>query len=184
MKRWSIVVVLIMCIGLLAGCGKNPDLTVLMMPAQSEGLPDGLAKEVETQLKEKLGEDTSLAVYSSPMYSIEKLIAELAVATNGIMVIPENEFVNFAGNEGCTPLEDTFDQTKYKRGYIEGTIYEKGSDGKNAEKKETHLYGLPLEDMQMFQQIGFKPKNLYAIIPSNAPNPELALKALKIMAEQ
>ncbi|OPA76782.1 hypothetical protein BVG16_16570 [Paenibacillus selenitireducens] len=183
MKRFGVIAALLLGLVMLTGCGKNPDMTIFMMPAANEVIPTEVTEQVQAQLQAKLGEEKTLQVNSSAMYNIQKLIAELAVSQNGIMVIQEQDMLNFANSEGCTPLEGTFDQEKYKKGFVEGTVSVKGADGKDQEKKEQHLYALPINEMKMFQTIGYKTDKLYAIIPSNAPNKELSMKVLQMMAE-
>lgn len=183
MKRFGVIAAILIGLVMLTGCGKDPDMTIFMMPAANEVIPQEVTEQVETQIKAKLGEEKTLQVNTSAMYSLQKLIAELAVSENGIMVIQEQDVLSFAKNQGCTPLEGTFDQEKYKKGFVEGTVSVKGADGKDQEKQEQHLYALPIKEMKMFQTIGYTTDKLYAIIPSNAPNPELSMQVLKIMAE-
>jgi hypothetical protein len=58
----------------------------------------------------------------------------------------------------------------------------KGDDGSDM-KKETHLYGIPLEEMQMFKDVNYAPSNLFATIPLSAANIEESKKVLKALTE-
>ncbi|MNI92939.1 hypothetical protein D3C73_1508070 [compost metagenome] len=90
------------------------------------------------------------------------------------------------GNNGSNvSLDDTFDQEKYERGVFEGGVFVEdgtGDDGSDI-KKETHLYGIPLEDMKMFQEVQYAAKNLFATIPVSASNIEESKKVLKALTE-
>lgn len=183
MKRIGIILMIVVTMGLLAGCGDKADLTILMMPGPQQVIPTEVTDQVKAQLQQQLGSEKKIEVNASAMYSIQKLIAELAVGTNDLIVLPEDDMKNFAKNSGTTPLEDIFDKEKYKRGFVEGTVFVKDASGKEQEKKEEHLYALPIHDMKMFKSIGFALENLFVIIPSNAPHPELAKEVLKSMAE-
>lgn len=183
MKRIGIILMMLVTMGLLAGCGDEADLTILLMPGQQQVIPQEVTDQVKAQLQQQLGSEKKVEVNASAMYSIQKLIAELAVGSNDMMVVPEEDMKNFAKNSGTTPLEDTFDKEKYKRGFVEGTVLVPDASGKDQEKKEEHLYAIPIHDMKMFKSIGFALENLFVIIPSNAPHPELAKQVLKSMVE-
>ncbi|MNP71498.1 hypothetical protein D3C76_1678940 [compost metagenome] len=65
-----------------------------------------------------------------------------------------------------------------------GVLVEKGEGDEGSDiKKESHLYGIPLEDMQMFKDVDYAAQNLFATIPVSAANVEESKKVLKALTE-
>lgn len=63
-------------------------------------------------------------------------------------------------------------------------MVEKGEgDGGSDIKQESHLYGIPLEDMKMFKDVEYAASNLFATIPVSSSNVEESKKVLKALTE-
>lgn len=169
---------------LLAACGgPKADITVFIMPSQGTAVPEQMSTDLNKQLQQKMGAEKTVDLVTSPMYNIQKLIAEYAVASNGIIILPEQDLKGMAGQGGAMPLEDTFDQDTFKKGVFEAKVLVPDASGKEIEKTETHLYALPLNEMKLFKAVGYAPDDMYAIIPYNAPDRDLSFQTMKMLTE-
>jgi hypothetical protein len=159
---------------LLAGCGgPNADVTIFMMGPQ--GFPNEAAQKLESSLTAKAGAVPTIVINSSPLFSIEKMIIEVAAGENGILIIPEDQFRSLGKQGGYVPLDDVIKPEDYPTGMME--ITDEG-------KTEKHLYGIPLEDTQWMKEQNMNGKGLFAFIPQNAKKQAEAKQVLKIIAEK
>lgn len=183
MKRFWGLAAIISLIFILAGCGGKDGFTVFII--DNQGNPSGISEQLQTNLQKKLGEEPKVEIITSAMYDVQKILVEYAAGSHDIFILPENDMKQYGQNGSNVPLDDTFDPKKYERGVFEGSVLVekgKGDDGSDM-KKETHLYGIPLEDMQMFKDVNYAPSNLFATIPLSAANIEESKKVLKALTE-
>ena len=82
--KWLFVVLLGMMLTLMTGCGgPKADVSVFIMGPN--GFPSEAAEKMEVSLKAKVGETPTLKLNTSPIFSMEKMIVELAAGGNGIL---------------------------------------------------------------------------------------------------
>jgi predicted nucleotidyltransferase len=165
----------------LAACGGGPEADVSIF-VMTQPAPDMTkVEQMETVLQEKVGESPTVDLSTSPLFSLEKLVVEIAAGGHGILILNEEQMRTFAAEKSSLyPLDDTFPAADYPQGLIEVDVQdEKG----NVTGKETGFYVMPVEDAPWFQLGGYAGPPAYAFIPANAPNPELAKQVLKAMVE-
>ncbi|OPH61356.1 hypothetical protein BC351_15600 [Paenibacillus ferrarius] len=171
---------LMMMVGLtllLAGCGgPKPDVSIFVMG--QNGFPSEAAEKLEGSLKSKVGETPTVKLVSSPIFSLEKMIVELAAGGNGIFILAEDQFKSLSNQGGFVSLDEIINPEDYPDGVVEMK-----EEGKPAEK---HLYGIPLAGNKWMKEQGFEGKGLVAFIPQNAPKPKLeaAKQVLKVIAQK
>ncbi|GAB2676165.1 hypothetical protein ACFQWB_08475 [Paenibacillus thermoaerophilus] len=180
MKAWRLTTAVLLLLSvLLTGCGgPKADLTVFIMP------PNGISHDATEKLKEDLqarvGDAMTVDVLGSIIFSIEKLIVEIAAGGHGIFVLPEEQIKSFAANgESFVNLEPYFDKAAYPSGVIE--VVDRNKD---VETRRTHLYVLPLEGTKWLNSVQYKGAPLYAFIPLNAPDVEKSVAVLKVLTEK
>ncbi|MFD0697378.1 hypothetical protein ACFQZT_25210 [Paenibacillus sp. GCM10027628] len=178
MKALKVKLLLMTMIALmvmLVGCGGlKPDVSIFVMGPN--GFPSEMGAKLEAALKSKVGETPTVKLVTSPIFSMEKMIVELAAGENGIFVLPEEQFNALTKQAGFVSLDDAIKPEDYPNGVI--AI---GEEGKPAEK---HLYGIPLADNKWMKAQGFDGKGLVAFIPQNAEKINEAKQVLKIIAEK
>ncbi|MEC0225858.1 type 2 periplasmic-binding domain-containing protein [Paenibacillus alba] len=169
---------LMMMVGLtllLAGCGgPKPDVSIFVMG--QNGFPSEAAEKLEGSLKSKVGETPTVKLVSSPIFSLEKMIVELAAGGNGIFILAEDQFKSLSNQGGFVSLDETIKPEDYPDGVVEMK-----EEGKPTEK---HLYGIPLAGNKWMKEQGFEGKGLVAFIPQNAPKLEEAKQVLKVIAQK
>lgn len=173
-SKWLFVVLLGMILTLTACGGPKADVSVFVMGAN--GFPSDAAEKMETSLKAKVGEVPTVKLNASPIFSMEKMIVELAAGGNGIFILAEDQFKGLSNQAGFVSLDDIINPADYPNGVIE--IKE---EGKEAQK---HLYGIPLAGNKWMKEQGFEGKGLVAFIPQNAPKMKEALQVMKIIAQK
>lgn len=165
---------LLILIAVLSGCGgPKEDVPIFMMGPQ--GFPSEAAQKLESSLKAKVGPAPTIIVHSSPIFSLEKMIIEVAAGENGILIIPQEQYTNLGKQGGYVPLDDVIKPEDYPAGMMEIT---------NEGKTEKHLYGIPLEETKWMKEQNFNGKGLVAFIPQNAKKQAEAKQVLKIIAEK
>jgi hypothetical protein len=165
---------IVLLIVLLAGCGgPKVDVTIFMMGPQ--GFPSEAAQKLESSLAAKVGAVPTIVIHASPMFSLEKMIVEVAAGENGILILPEEQFRNLGKQGGYVPLDDVIKPENYPAGILE--ITDQG-------KTEKRLYGIPLEDTKWMKEQNMNGKGLFAFIPQNAKKQAEAKQVLKIIAEK
>ncbi|OCT10614.1 hypothetical protein A8709_22485 [Paenibacillus pectinilyticus] len=172
--KWLLVLMLGMVLTLTACGGPKPDVSVFIMGPN--GFPSEAAEKLETSLKLKVGDTPTVKLNTSPIFSMEKMIVELAAGGNGIFILADEQFKGLSNQAGFVSLDDTINPADYPDGVIE--IKE---EGKEAQK---HLYGIPLEGNKWMKEQGYEGKGLVAFVPLNAPKMDEALKVLKIIAQK
>ena len=169
---------LVMMVGLmimLTGCGgPKPDVSIFIMG--SNGFPSEAGDKLEASLKSKVGEVPTVKINTSPIFSMEKMIVELAAGGNGIFILAEDQFKSLSNQAGFVSLDDIIKPADYPDGVIQ--IAE---EGKPAEK---HLYGIPLTGNKWMKEQGFEGKGLVAFIPQNAPKMNESKQVLKVIAQK
>jgi ABC-type glycerol-3-phosphate transport system substrate-binding protein len=163
---------MLLCTLLLAACGgPKADVQIFMMTEQ--GIEKEQADKLQQSLTATVGSSPSVILYASPVYSLQKLIVEIAAGENSIIVVPEEQFLAFAAQGGYVPLDELFEEGQYPEGVME-----------NPETKERHLYGIPMHQTKWFADAGYKGKGIYAFIPQNSANIEQAKQVLKAVGAQ
>lgn len=173
---WLILAFVLM---LLAGCGGGPKADVPIFMMSASGIPNEAAGKLETALVSKVGEAPTVTVSASPMFSLEKMIVEIAAGGNGILVVPGDQFHGLSKQGGFVPLDDVAKAEDFPEGVLELPV-----DGKPDAKLEKHLYGIPVEKTKWFTELGLNGKDLYAFIPQNAPDIEKAKQVMKHIAQK
>ncbi|MGG2196304.1 hypothetical protein [Paenibacillus validus] len=174
---WLVIALVLM---LLAGCGgggTKADVPIFIMSSTS--MPGGAAEKLEAALVSKVGEAPTVAVAVSPMFSLEKMIIEVAAAGNGILVLPGDQFRGLGKQGGYVPLDELAKAEDFPDGVLELPV-----DGNPDGKLEKHLFGIPVEKTTWFADLGLSGQDLYAFIPQNAPDIEKAKQVMKHIAQK
>jgi ABC-type glycerol-3-phosphate transport system substrate-binding protein len=175
MKVKLLFITMIALLVMLVGCGgPKTDVTIFIMG--QNGFPTEIGDKLQASLKNKVGETPTVKVVTSPIFSMEKMIVELAAGGNGIFILADEQFKTLTSQAGFVALDDTIKPEEYPDGVIE--IAEKD---KPAEK---HLYGIPLTGNKWMKEQGFDGKGLVAFIPQNAEKINEAKQVLKAIAEK
>jgi ABC-type glycerol-3-phosphate transport system substrate-binding protein len=159
----------------LAGCGGGPKPDVAIFMMSSKGIPNEVGDKLQQWLHGKLGETPTVRVLTTPMFSMEKLIVEIAAGDNGVIVVPTEQFKAIGQQGGYVVLDDLAKAEDFPGGVLE--IDENGT-------KLKHLYGIPLEETKWFKETNLNGKDLIAFIPVNAPNKEKAIQVMKLIAQK
>ncbi|MFF2156822.1 hypothetical protein ACFVVQ_16155 [Paenibacillus chitinolyticus] len=185
-KRWfPAAVLLLLFTVLVSGCGKaqpKADVSIFMMAR--DGIPVDAAFKLENSLKALVGDKPSIYLNTSPLFSNEKMIVEMGYGNHGILIIPEEQFKVYAAEGAFLPLDEHFKQEDYPEGVLEATIEPAGKkkNPPEAPKKETHLYGIPLQYSKWMKDNGVEGKGLVAFMAVNSRNPEQSFEVLKKIA--
>ncbi|UJF34470.1 hypothetical protein [Paenibacillus hexagrammi] len=176
MKIKLLLVSIVMMMVLLAGCGgPKPDVPIFAMGPN--GFPSDVGEKLQTSLTAKIGQAPTIQVVAVPIFSMEKMIVELAAAGNGIFILGDEQFQLLAKQAGFVQLDDIVSPEDYPGGVL-GIAEE---EGKPAEK---HLYGIPLEGNKWLKEQGMDGKGLVAFIPQNFKKVDEAKQVMKILAEK
>lgn len=183
MKRFWGLTAIVSIVFLLAGCGGKDGFSIFII--DNQGNPSAISEQLQANLQQKLGEEPKVEVITSAMYDVQKIMVEYAAGGHDIFILPESDMKQYGSNGSNIPLDDTFDPKKFERGVFEGgVLVEKGEgDGGSDIKQESHLYGIPLEDMKMFKDVEYAASNLFATIPVSSSNVEESKKVLKALTE-
>lgn len=187
MKAWvkGIVCALaISMIAILAGCGGSTESAadpnhVQIFIMGKDGFPQEFADQIGKNLQQKLGNNMTVTVSTTPVYSPEKLVLEYVDRTDDIVILPEADMKGYAVNGGHMVLDKDFDATKYKDGVTKGAA---NVDDTDPAKQKEHLFAIPVSQMSSFKAIGYKADDLYATIPIFA-NHDKAVKVLKALTD-
>jgi hypothetical protein len=172
--KWRFTIVFLLLF-VLAGCGGGPKADVPMFMMSSGGITTEAADKLQADLQSKLGETPTVLLMTTPIFSLEKLIVEIAAGENGILIVPMNEFKNIGLQGGYVNLDSVVKREDYPDGVLELPV-----DGG---KKETHLYGIPLEKTKWFTEAKFNGKGLVAFVPVNAKNQDKVMQVIKVIAQ-
>ncbi len=142
-------------------------------------MPGGAAEKLEAALVSKVGEAPTVAVAVSPMFSLEKMIIEVAAAGNGILILPGDQFRGLGKQGGYVPLDELAKAEDFPDGVLELPV-----DGNPDGKLEKHLFGISVEKTTWFADLGLSGQDLYAFIPQNAPDIEKAKQVMKHIAQK
>jgi ABC-type glycerol-3-phosphate transport system substrate-binding protein len=179
-RRILLTIVLAALVGVLSACG-GPKADVSIFTMTQPGLNMEKVEEMEAALQAKFGESPTIDVATSPMFSLEKLIVEIAAGGHSLLILNGEQIKNFLSDKSSVySLEDTFDPDKYPRGVIEIQLTDR--DGK-VTGKETGFFIMPIEETAWFQMGDYRGPPAFAIVPANAPNPDLAKLVLKAIVE-
>jgi len=171
------VLLALLLIGVLAGCGKpDPDVAVFVMAGPQGGLPLDSNEKLQASLAAKVGEKPTVEVAVAPMFSMERMIVEIASKHNGILIVPDEQFKILSKQAGFVSLDDVADPAAHP-----DQVLVSQEPGQTDEK---HLYGIAMADSPWFKEAGIDGKGLIAFIPENAPSIEMAKTVLAQMAEK
>jgi ABC-type glycerol-3-phosphate transport system substrate-binding protein len=174
---FKIMLTLLLSSIVLAGCG-GPKADVPMFIMGDKGFPTAFIEKLESTLQQRLGAVPTIKLNGSAIFSMEKLVVELAAGGNGIMIISEDQFQGIAAQGGGIPLDSMFDPKDYPTGVVETLVDSQKPDGLKAK----HLYGIPLSQTSWLKDTGYAGKELFAIIHPRAPNLEAAKQVLKVIS--
>ncbi|WP_248930191.1 hypothetical protein [Paenibacillus hamazuiensis] len=169
--KWMLAIVLLFT---LIGCGgPQADVPIFMM--SSNGIPSEVGDKLQAALQGKLGETPTVKLNTSPIFSMDKLIVEIAAGDNGILIVPTEQFKLMVKQTGCVPLDDVLNKDDFPEGVL--------AAGENGEG-ETHLYGVPLEKVKWMTDLKLNGKDLVAFVPVNAKDKEKSIQVMKIIAQK
>ncbi len=172
LRNFAVVFMLVMFI---AGCGgPKPDVSIFIMA--NSGILSG--EKLQASLQEKIGQAPTVGVTVAPMFSLEKLVVEVAAGGHGVIIVPKEQFETYGKQGGFVSLDDTFNPDDYPEAVLEAEINEN-----NKIRKEKHLYGLPMHKMKWFKDAGYEGDELFAFIPQNADDIAKAKQVLKTIAD-
>ena len=174
-KRLLMIALIVLLILPVLGCGRpRADVPIFMM---SEGGSQADASaSLQASLETLVGASPTVSLNISPMFSLDKLMVEIAAGDNAIMIIPEAQFQSFARQGGLVILDDLFNAADYPKGVIEAPV---GSS--KEEKIEKHLYGVPVKESKWIKDSGYRGGDLYAFVHPRAKNLEMGKQVLKIL---
>ncbi len=169
---------------LLAGCGGSTESAadpnhVQIFIMGKDGFPQEYADQIGKNLQQKLGNNMTVTVSTTPVYSAEKLVLEYVDRTDDIVILPEADMKGYAVNGGHMVLDKDFDTKKYKDGVTKGAA---NVDDTDPAKQTEHLFAIPVSQMSSFKAIGYTGNDLYATIPIFA-NHDKAVKVLKALTD-
>ncbi|MDF2669769.1 MAG: hypothetical protein K0R67_2075 [Paenibacillus sp.] len=165
-KTLALGLVLALIIGVLAGCG-GPKADVPIFAMFPENAPFNKNDELEKSLKEKVGETPTVQLFVTPMFSLDKMVVELAAGENGLFIVPKAQFDMLANQEGYISLDDTFKKQDYPEG-----VY------------KDQLFGVPVTNTKWLKDLGYKGGEMIAYIPFRAKNKEKSKEVLKVIMEK
>jgi ABC-type glycerol-3-phosphate transport system substrate-binding protein len=166
----------------LTGCGgPKADVPIFMMSAS--GIPSEVGDKLEADLKAKVGEAPTIKIQTTPIFSMEKLVVEIAAGDNGIIVIPMEQFKALGQQGGYVSLDDVAKSEDFPEGVLELPVDNKDKNDKTV-RTEKHLYGLPLENSKWFKDLKLNGKGLVAFVPANAKKQDLVLQVMKVIAQK
>ncbi|TVY07675.1 hypothetical protein [Paenibacillus cremeus] len=171
--KWLIVVLLLVVA--LAGCDNGPKADVSIFMMSSQGIPSEVGDKLGQSLQSKLGAAPTVRLNTTPIFSMDKMVVEIAAGENGILIIPGEQFKALGQQGGYVSLDDVAKPEDFPDGVLELT-----DNGKT----EKHLYGIPMEKTKWFTELNLNGKNLFAFIPANAPDKEKAKQVLKQIAQK
>jgi hypothetical protein len=165
-KTLALGLVLTLLIGVLAGCG-GPKADVPIFAMFAESSPFNKNEEMEASLKEKVGETPTVELFVTPMFSIDKMVVELAAGENGLFIVPKAQFDMLLNQDGYINLDDTFKKEDYPQG-----IY------------NDKLVGVPVTNTKWLKDLGYKGGEMMAYIPFRAKDKEKSKQVLKAIMEK
>jgi hypothetical protein len=173
----KIILSAVLVVSMLAGCGgPDADVTVFVM---TQPAPSGDAvKQMEAALQSAMGEK-KVRIVSSPLFSMEKLLVEVAAGGHGVFIVNKQPMEAFANQGAYVPLDDTFSPEDFPEGVIEMTDL----NAEGGEVKTKGLYTLPIDKTAWFQISGYNGETAYAYVPVNAPDQQLSKQVLKAMVD-
>jgi hypothetical protein len=146
------------------------------MPRQY--IPDGVTDKVEQKLQAAFGDKKTIQVNASPMYNEQKLIVEIAAGGNGILVLPKETLAGMLAQGPALQLDKWFKASDYPTGVMESDL----GDSKKPNVVKG-LFAIPLEKT-IFKDAGYGEKDIFVIIPANAPDVDLSVQVLKELIKQ
>lgn len=174
------IMLMLMLLAVLAGCGGGPKADVPMFMMGSNGIPAEVGDKLQAALQTKVGAAPTVSIVTTPIFSMEKLIVEIAAGENGIIVVPTEQFKQIGQQGGYVSLDNVAKQEDFPDGVLELPADTK--DG--TPKKEKHLYGIPLEQSKWFTELKLNGKDLVAFVPANAKNQDKVMQVMKVIAQK
>lgn len=175
MRAKLLLILLLMTV--LAGCGGGPKADVSIFMMGSQGIPSEVTDKLQQSLQTKLGAAPTVQITTTPIFSMEKMVVEIAAGENGILVLPTEQFKAMSAQGGYVPLDDVAKPEDFPEGVLEIKEEGKPSTGK-------HLYGIPMDKTKWFQELKLNGKDLMAFIPANAPDQNKAKQVMKQIAQK
>ncbi|MEI7026023.1 hypothetical protein [Paenibacillus sp. y28] len=176
--KWLGAILLLLLV--LSGCGGGPksDVTVFVMP--ENGIVSDLTERLQQTLQSRLGESPTVTVNGSVIFSMEKLVVEIAAGGNGVLILPEDQLKAVLGQGGAVNLEGLLKKEDYPGGVREAVI----SSQQGVEERQTALFAVPMTESKWFKEAGYKGNPMYAFIPANAPDMDKAKQVMAAIAEK
>lgn len=178
----SIAAALIVLMALIAGCGGGgtKDTVNIFMMLNGVNPDTKVVTGIESQLKEKLGDEAKVEFSTAPIYNIQKLMVEYAAAMNDIVILSKEDVLNYGKSGANQPLDKYFNPDDYPEGVFEGGVA-RGEKGEIVQEK--HLFAIPLSKLKMFKDAGFAPDDAFLTLAVSADSVDESIKAIKAMME-
>ncbi|MDO3408769.1 hypothetical protein QWJ34_03225 [Saccharibacillus sp. CPCC 101409] len=177
-KKAGLLLLLAGLLALLAGCGKGDDKVLIFMSDKESSSREGI-----DQIQQKLDAeftDPKAEFNYSPLFDLQKVMVEYAAGGNSIVILPKDTVQTYGRDGAHLALDEYFDKEKYPEGVFESGVLK---DGEDDPVTEEHLFGIPVDQMKMFQDAGYVPKDMLACVVVNAPNADAAIKVLQKLTE-
>lgn len=173
--RGKLLLIFMLLTLVLSGCGGGPKADVPIFMMGQNGVPNEVGDKLQAALQAKVGQTPTVSLLTVPVFSMEKLIVEIAGGDNGIFIVPVDQFNAIGKQGGYVSLDDVAKREDFPSGVLELPV-----NG----KPEKHLYGIPLEQTKWFTELKLNGKDLVAFVPANAKNQDKVMQVMKVIAQK
>lgn len=164
-------------LAIMVGCGgPKADVSIFMMP--SNGMSPAIADQLQKNLQQQLGATPTVRLSTTPIFSLDKMIVEVAAGDHGIIVLTKDQWLGIARTGGMVPLDDLLKPTDFPEGIVELPV----DDLKG--KTEQHLYAIPISNTKWMKSIGYKGEELFAFLHPRAPDLEKSKQVLVNLSQK
>ena len=174
--RLKLLAVLVL-LTVMVGCvGPKADVSIFIMP--SNGMSPVISDMLEKNLQQQLGATPTVRVSSTPIFSLDKMIVEVAAGDHGIIVLTKDQWLSIVRMGGMLPLDDLLKPTDFPEGVVELPV----DDPKG--KTEQHLYAIPVSNTKWMKSIRYNGEELFAFLHPRAPDLEKAKQVLVNLSQK
>lgn len=163
----------------------SSDVTLYMMT--ESGVDQKALDELEQWVTEQLDDRFTFRAIGAPQYDKDELTIEVGVGKYELIILPEADFEEFVDHYVFEALEDYVSKETFAQGVrtVEVTDRLPNVPGTPRTKTTTHnsLFGIPLQDTVMEQELGLFDETLYMVIIPRLNPPIERVEALQLMAE-
>jgi ABC-type glycerol-3-phosphate transport system substrate-binding protein len=164
-------------LAIIIGCSEpKSDVSIFMMP--SGGMSAVVVDELQKNLQQQVGETPTVSISSTPIFSLDKMIVEVAAGDHGIIVLTKDQWLGIARTGGMLPLDDLLKPADFPEGVVDLPV-----DNMNG-KTENHLYAIPIANSKWMKSIGYKGEELFAFLHPRAPDLEKSKQVLVNLSQR